>query len=514
MPKKIILIKLFNKLLLTLNTRIKKISFIKNFNKLLLTLNTRIESFFNSIKILVNSKKKTKIDLKKIDKKILISIGSAVILVFSYFFIPAFYDKNLVKIKLANQILEKYNLEVNFDGAVSYGLFPTPHYFIKDTIIIYDEENLAKIDFAKIFISIENFFSFKNFQIKNLNFKKTEFDINSNNFDFFRKILNFNKSEYSINFNDSSLFYRDKYEDVIFLTKVDKLNFLYTDESDQQLNIKLKIFNNPFNVDVVNNIEKKKSFVNIQSHKLRLNIKNNFDYSDANITGLLDFKVINKSKTINYNLNKNSLNFNNKKNTFKGKFDFKPFYMTSDLRFHQIDIIKLFKSSSIFLDLLNAEILNNQSLNAVVNIYSDKIKNVNYLSNIDLKTYFEEGNINIKNSTLSWKNSILINLEDVQLISENNSIIFTGAMSFDFIDIDDFYRQYQVKKINRKKIKKIRLDFLLDINSKTIELDNLKVDGSSNKAIDKYINNFNSKKQNIFNKIIFKNSIKEFFNNI
>ena len=48
--------------------------------------------------------------------------------------------------------------------------------------------------FAKIFITIENFFSFKNFQIKNLNFKKTEFNINSNNFDFFRKILNFNKS--------------------------------------------------------------------------------------------------------------------------------------------------------------------------------------------------------------------------------------------------------------------------------------------------------------------------------
>ena len=217
MQKKIIFIKNFKKLLLTLNTRIEKLSFIKKFNKLLLTLNTRIESFFNSIKILINTKKKTKIDLRNIDKKILISIGSAVILVFSYFFIPAFYDKNLVKTKLTNQILEKYNLEVNFDGAISYRLFPTPHYFIKDTIIIYDEKNLAKIGFAKIHISIKNFFSFKNFQVKNLNFEKTEFDINSNNFGFFKQILNFNKSKYSINFNDSSLFYRDKYEDVIFI---------------------------------------------------------------------------------------------------------------------------------------------------------------------------------------------------------------------------------------------------------------------------------------------------------
>ena len=188
--------------------------------------------------------------------------------------------------------------------------------------------------------------------------------------------------------------------------------------------------------------------------------------------------------------------------------------MSSDLRFNQIDIIKFFKNNSIFLNLLNAEILNNQNLNAVVNIYSDKIKDVNYLNNIALKTYFEEGNINIKKSTLDWKNSILINLEDIQLISENNKIMFTGAISFDFRDIDDFYKQYQIKKIYRKKIKKIRLDFLLDINSKQVELDNLKVDGSSNKDIDTFINNFNSKKQNIFNKIIFKNSIKEFFSNI
>jgi len=87
----------------------------------------------------------------------------------------------------------------------------------------------------------------------------------------------------------------------------------------------------------------------------------------------------------------------------------------------------------------------------------------------------------------------------------------TGAISFDFKDIKDFYSQYQIKKIYRKKIKKIKLDFLFDTNANQIELDNLKIDGSTNKNIDNFINNFNSKKQNILNKIIFKNSIKEFF---
>jgi len=52
----------------------KKITLIKSFNKLLLSINTRIESFFNTIKILLNSKKKTKNKLANIDKRILISI--------------------------------------------------------------------------------------------------------------------------------------------------------------------------------------------------------------------------------------------------------------------------------------------------------------------------------------------------------------------------------------------------------------------------------------------------------
>ena len=251
--------------------------------------------------------------------------------------------------------------------------------------------------------------------------------------------------------------------------------------------------------------------ISIESRKLRLNIKNNVDFSKTNTNGVLFFKFINKSKIINYNINDNSLNFTNDKNNFNGQLDFKPFYLSSDLKFHQIDIIKFFSDKSFFLDLLNAEILNNQSLNAVLNIYSDKIKDINHLSDINLKAYFEEGDINLKNSSFNWKDAVLINLDYAKLISENNNIILTGAISFDFEDISDFYQHYQITRANRKNIKKIKLDFLFDTNENLVELDNLKIDGSSNKTIDNFINNLNSTKKNILNKIIFKNYLKEFF---
>ena len=157
--------------------------------------------------------------------------------------------------------------------------------------------------------------------------------------------------------------------------------------------------------------------------------------------------------------------------------------------------------------------LNNQSLNAALNINFDNIKNVNYLKEIFLKIYFEQGNIVIKNSTLNWKDSILINLDNTQFISENDRIIISGSASFNFNDIDKFYKQYQIKKSHRKKIKNIKLDFLYKINENEIEFDNLKIEGLSNKSLDSFVNNLNSQKINIFNKVLFRNSIKSFFSN-
>jgi len=492
----------------------KKISLIKKFNKLLLSVNVGIESFFNDLKILKNSKKKIKFNLRNIDKKIVISIGSVFILTLSYFLIPTFYDKDSIKIKLTNQIFKKYNLEVKFEGNLKYGMFPKPHFLIKNTTIIYEKEILANTDSTKAFITINNLFSLENINIKNLFFKKTEFNINNENYEFFQKILNSNKSDHYVRFTNSKLFYKDQNEDIIFLSNIDSLNFLYNDEFNQELNANIEIFNLPLGVKIINNQNKKNSFIDIDLHKLRATIKNSFDYSKEQIIGLLNFKIISKFKKINYSLNKNTLDFYTDENNFKGKIDFKPFYLSTDVKFHQLDITKIFKNNSIFINLLNAEILNNQSLNAVVNIQFNKIKNMNYLKDINLKTYFEEGNIIIKDSNLNWKNSVLINLDNVQLINENNKIIFVGSINFDFKDINDFYRQYQIKKIYRKKISSMDLNFILDLTENEIQLDNLKIDDTSIQIANDYLNNFNSKKLNIFNKVIFKNSIKEFFGKI
>ncbi len=493
---------------------IKKNSFINKFKKILISANEIIESFFNNLNALFLRFKKRKNNLQSIDKKILISAGSAVILILTYFLVPSFYDKKVVIKTLEKQILKKYNLDLKLNESLKYVLFPKPHYSIKDISINYNEKDFAQSKILKIYIPINNFILPENQKIKNMIFKKTKFNINSANLIFFEKILNFNKSEHSLVFKNSVLFYKDKNEDIIFLINIDNLNFLYNDKFSQELKAKLEIFNIPLKLNIINDNEDKKITTHLESHKLRLSIDNFIDYSEKIKFGSIDFQIINLSKKIDLILDNESLKFSSEEKKFKGNIDLKPFYLSSDLKFERLDFEKLFKENSILMDLLNSEILNNENLNAQLNINFKTIKGINYIKDIILKTYIEEGNLIIRDSILDWKNSIIINLDDIQLINDNDTIMVVGAVSFDFNEIDDFYKQFQIKKIYRKEIKKIKLDFLIDLNDKSIEIDNLKIDEATNKAIDKFLNNFNSKKLDIFNKIIFKNSIKEFFSNI
>ena len=481
---------------------------IKKFNKLLLPIIQLMESFFNIFK---NIKKKKKNNLKNIDKRITLGAGIFITLVLSYFAIPTFYDVDQVKNKLENQISQKYNLEVKFDKKINYAIFPTPHFFIKNPVINFNKSNLANSEKLKIFISFKNFFSFKNFLIKDVFFVKTEFNVNSQNIRFFNEILNSNKSEYDLIFKDSILFYKNKLDDVIFFADVDNLKFFYNEEFNQELIAEYKVFNVPFNLNIKSDPNLNKLLLKLKSRKLRLNIVNDLNYSEKKIDGLFEIKVINNTKLFKYGIKNNQLNFNSDDNYFNGVLDFKPFYFSSNLNFKQLNLKKMFEENSIILNLIYSEILNNKNLNANLNINFDKVKSANLLSNIKLKTYFEEGKVFIRDSNLDWNNSVLINLDDFELINNKDKLSFSGVITFNFNNLEKFYSFYQIKRNYRKNIKKIQLDFLLNLKEKDIQLDNLQIDNVSNKQVDNFLNDINKKKINIFNKVVYKNLIKQFF---
>ena len=492
----------------------KKNIFKKKFNQSVLSTTKRIESFFNFFKEnFFNKKKKLSSILYTIDQKIFLILAIIFMTTMSYFLLPAFYNKDKIKAKLENQILAKYNLEVKLGQSLKYGLFPKPHFYSRDIIINYKSDEIAKSNDVKISILINNFFSLDNVRIKNLKFKKTDFKINFFSSKFFIDLLNNTQVNNDIDFLNSKLFYLDKNESVIFLTNINNLNYLYKENFLQVLDSKLDIFNIPISLKVEHNDFENFFFFFLNSQYLRLNIQNKFIYNDQKLDGQLDLTIVNKNRKINYRLKDNSLKFNSNDNDIIGDINIKPFFLSSNLDISRINLKKIFKDNSILVNILKSEILNNKNLNGKLSIKTNNFESLNFLKEIKFDLLFEEGDIFLQNLETIFKDSVIINISDTQLIIDNYKLSFAGYIDLNFKDITEFYTHYQINRNYRKNIKKINFGFLLNLDDRFLEIDNLKVNGKTNQNLEKFLNEFNSNKEDIFNKIIMRNSIKNFLKN-
>ena len=61
-------------------------------------------------------------------------------------------------------------------------------------------------------------------------------------------------------------------------------------------------------------------------------------------------------------------------------------------------------------------------------------------------------------------------------------------------------------------MKQMQLDYVYNLNTKSITFENPRVDGKQNQKLDEFLNIFNSEEDRIFNKITFKNFMNNFFN--
>ncbi len=485
----------------------------KKFNKLLLSINKLIESFFSNLHNFIKDYKKKSARTKKVNNIVILAFGSLMIIVLSYFLIPSFYDKSLVKIKLQNQIKDKYNLKVNFIDDISYAILPKPHFYANNLNIFQDDNVLINSKNTRIYIDTEKFFSFNDLKVKNILFKDNEFNIKKKNLSFFTNILNSNISNHNIIFKDSIIFYKDISDDVIFLVDLDNLKFSYDLEKKYQLMADYKIFNLPFKLNLNHNNEKKFFSFVLESKNIRMKIENFFQYGKKNFNGILETQIINDTQSFKYDIINNSLSIKSQNNNFKGDIDLKPFYFSLNLNLNEFDIKNFLKENSIFINLINSEILNNQSINGDIDINLKKIKNFKYLEKIYIKSIFEEGDIYFNNISTNWNNSVLIEINDTQLLNEDNKVNLIGSIVFDFIDIDKFYRYYQVSGKYRKEIKKIKFDFFLNLNEKQIQINNAKIDNLLNTQINVFLEDLNVQRKNFFNRVIFRNFIKDFFEN-
>ena len=483
----------------------------KKIKRQFLSINDLLESNFNNLTLFLSNLKKNKLGT---NGKVIIAIGVSIILFLSYFLLPTFNNKDKIRAEIKNHILQKYNINTSFNDELYYALIPFPHYVSKNVSILKDKRKIAKVKKMKIYISSKNFFDFNKILIKDIIFDNADFNIQLNDFEFFEKLLKTEPNENQIIFKNSNIFYENKFNEILFINKISNSRFFYDSNNLQNVLISNnKIFNLPFKVLIKNDKFNKIINASFNSKKLRLNIDNELDYNEDIKKGDTNIKFINKNTSFNFEIDENSLEFfsNKDKNIYKGRIDFKPFYLTADFNYMGLSTKNLFNEDSIFVDLIKTEIFSNRNLNAKINFNLKDITDIDELNNLYLKIDIEEGEINFSKSNLMWKKDLKISFNESFLIYDENEVKIIGSSILEFEDLDNFYKSFQVKKDNRNRLKKIELDFIYSIDKKNFNFDNVKIDDFENENVKEYLEEFNSSQDRSFNKITFKNFVSNFF---
>ena len=484
----------------------------KKIKQRFLSINDSLENYFSKLNFIKSYSKKNNI---LANNRVFFGISAVLILTLSYFLLPTLYNKNIVQVEIKNQILKKYNIKVKFNENIRYGLLPKPHFISKNLSILNDEREIGIVKSFKIFIDFGNFFSIDNLEVKDLVLNKTDFNLNKKDFLFFDKLLKMEPNENRIIFKKSNIFFKNLDEELLFLNKINISKFYFDSYNLENVLVsKNEIFNIPYTLNLKNNKFRKNFFIKFNSRKIRLDIENNTNYDDELKKGKVDLLFVNKNESLSYEINKNSLKFSSiGKKKFNGYFDFKPFYLKATFNYEGISAKDILKNDSVLVELFKSEILNNQNLNVNIDLNVNNITNIDYLNDLKLKLNLDQGDITFSKSRIMWKDDLEINLKEGLLNYNQNEIFLIGKLIINANNIDNFYKSFQIKKIYRKKMNKLELDFVYNFNKNKFIFDNVKIDNKSNDKLNKFLDNFNSTDKKFFNKIVFKNFINNFFSN-
>ena len=109
------------------------------------------------------------------NKKIILTFVALVVLFLSYILIPTFYKQPEISKELRNKLYSKLNIEFQFSNNLSYNIFPKPHFVVRQSRILNDQNELSDIKKLKIYISVGNF-SLKNIQIDDVEIEEANFN--------------------------------------------------------------------------------------------------------------------------------------------------------------------------------------------------------------------------------------------------------------------------------------------------------------------------------------------------
>jgi len=443
-------------------------------------------------------------------------LSALIVLTFSYLSIPNFYDTSNLINNIKNQLYKDLNIDFSLSEEFSYNLFPKPNLTFQEIKFLNQDKKFASVDEMKIYISFSNLFASNDIRIKNINLNKVNFDLNKKNYNFFVKLLNSNFSNFNLEIENSNIFYRNIENEVLFINKIDQLKYYYDLKDNKNIFVaNNEIFNIPYTVELKNHKDEKKIFTKVNFDFLKLQVKNILSYKQIQKNGLIEFTYNKKKSEGTYQLNNNLFNFNylNKSlgNDFKyeGIINFIPFFSKISGDIDIINLNKLFNPDTILVQLFKSELLNNKNLNINVIINAEQIIPFRDLNNLVFKIRIEDGLLDISETKFSWLDYVDFQIFDSLLYVRDNNLVLDSNISIDIHNSSEVYKFFQTPRNFRKKINKIKFNFVYNFDQEITNLNNIEIDNLVNPEVNKILDQFISKDTILQNRIYFKSLINE-----
>jgi len=472
-----------------------------------------IDNFINSLL----EKNLNKLNFKNLNyllknNKIILTFVALFVIFISYLLLPTFYKQSDISKVLNTELKKKLDLNFIFSKKIKYNLFPIPHFTTTATIINDEQTEISKIKNFKIFVSLDNFFSFKNTKIKDLIIENANFNLNKKNYNFFLNLLNKNFKDGNLIIRKSNVFFRNLEDEVLFINKILKLKYFYEPKELKNIfYLDNEIFNIPFSIETFFNEDKSKILSEINIDLIKLKIKNELNLDKDIRIGKSEFNINKIKHFADYKIEKNYFNFQisdkadqpNKK--YYGKFNFKPFYASLEGDAAELNLSYIFGTNAIISELLKTEIFNNKNIDFKLNINADSAYENSNFRNINLRSKIQDGLIDTDNTKFEWRNFAHFELLESLIFVRNGELVLDGKLKINIKNYNEIYKFLLTPKNYRIKIDQIDLNFTYNFDQKTAALKDIKIDNKINQKINKILSNVILKKDDLQNKIYFKN---------
>ena len=175
----------------------------------------------------------------------------------------------------------------------------------------------------------------------------------------------------------------------------------------------------------------------------------------------------------------------------------------------EINLNYLFGSNAIIAELLKTGIMNHNNIDFKLNINADSVYNNNNFKNINLNLKIQEGLIDTDKTKFEWRNLADFELIESLIFVKNGELVLDGKLKINIRDYKNVYKFLLTPKNFRNQINLIDLSFTYNFDQKLAELRDIKIDNKINQNVNKILSDVIFKKDDLQNKIYFKNLLNE-----